>query len=261
VIKQDNGGRSPDKPSKKSVAQPNTPDQPGISETREVGYSLAEAGLFSSTTPVGREPVSYPIAAMDRLDEQLSEQVATAASANPKRAAELQALRRSVKRISMAYQVLVHPVLDVAGERVAKNPTRNPETSGPTENRLAIEELVRDAQQNPAADSDTEPHRGPIVLSDQERESLGQIAATRGLPFNPEKREYRYTELLPRMEARNTLVWERFLAEHGQRMIEDGYLRDRRDITDQIRQRQERWRKKDPKDPDTRPSEEPPSKP
>lgn len=231
------------------------PDKPKILGEGKVGEYLENAGLFSGITPQGREPISYPIAEMDKLDERLAEQIRRQQSAQEKD--KLRAQRESLRRISMAYQVLVHPLLDEAGKRFANNPDRLPLEHGAASYRMIIEEQARDAQARPDLNTHEFPHRSPVRLTDQEHFSLVHMAAVRGVPFDPDRREYRYTDLIPQMDARNREAIDRFYAEHGQRMIDEGYLRPRSQIAEEIAKRQEKWREPDQQPPKTNPSSDP----
>src|SRR5690242_15435484 len=118
----ENGGQDPEKAHKQDVAKPHIPKESASREGGDLVFVLEYFGLFSPDTPKGREPMSFPIAAMDKLDEGLSKRIARAAGVNPEHAEELRGLRASMKRVNMAYQVLAHPILDIADERFANNP-------------------------------------------------------------------------------------------------------------------------------------------
>ena len=97
----------------------------------------------------------------------------------------------------MAYEITAYPLLELAEARFASDPKRDPTEHGPLSYEMAINELIRDAQDYPDKDTHEYPHRAPIELSDEEMGILRKITAARGLPFNPKKRAYSYLQSCP----------------------------------------------------------------
>jgi len=105
--------------------------------------------------------------------------------------------KKSINKIQMAYEITAYPLLELAEARFARNPKRDPTEHGPQSYEMAINELIRDAQDYPDKDTHEYPHRAPIELSDEEMGILRKITAARGLPFNPKKRAYSYLQSCP----------------------------------------------------------------
>src|SRR5881275_831540 len=85
-------------------------------------------------------------------------------SAIPKRRTELKLLKPSTtserakkvplmmlktQKIQMAYEITAYPLLDLAEARFASDPKRDPTEHGPSSYEMAINELIRDAQEYP----------------------------------------------------------------------------------------------------------------
>ena len=91
-------------------------------------------------------------------------------------------------------------------------------------------------------------------------EFFSKITQARGLPFNPKKRVYSYLEHLPRLEAKSEAIMRGFTASIAkENAIEAGILRERSEIEEEIRQRQESWTEGSSEEPP--PNSEPSSKP
>jgi len=144
---------------------------------------LREMGLFGSYTPKREDKLWYPITVMSQAlyIETMSEFKTGYEQDLGKR---LSPHRKTLIKLEMAYEINAYPALRDTGYGL--------ETS----------EIIRDAHDNAGIDIGVYPYRAPIVLNDPERIILGTITRDRGLPFDPEKREYRYTDLLPQLNDR-----------------------------------------------------------
>src|SRR3954451_20321764 len=87
---------------------------------------LSEAGALSAETPLGREPVTYTMESLDRLRSKPGTRSDEASKTSFATSRELEAQRRSVERIAMAYQIIAYPLLEVADERFENDPHRDP---------------------------------------------------------------------------------------------------------------------------------------
>ena len=116
---------------------------------------------------------------------------------------------------------------------------------------MAIGEKVRDAQMNPDRDTPYNefPHRVSIQLGDEEAAILGKITKERGLPYKPERREFRYTDLVSRLDAEYQETIRRFGERARQNAIDAGFLRERSVIEEEIQDRQGNWKKNASDDP------------
>ena len=128
--------------------------------------------------------------------------------------------KNSIQRLGMAYDIIAYPLLEETGDG------------------LAIREAVRDAQESPNKNTQEYPHRTPFKLNEEEVEILGQLARTTGLPFDPKKQVYSYTELSARRDAYNQAAMNSYMARKArQNTIDAGMVRKRSDIKKEIRQR------------------------
>ena len=109
---------------------------------------------------------------------------------------------KSIRKIGMAYEVIVFPILEIAARRFNETNPLDPYALGPDAYANSIREGIRDAQRNPGQNLEEYPHRGPIELNNEELTILGKITKSRGLPFNPQKRVYRYTDHVALLDAR-----------------------------------------------------------
>jgi hypothetical protein len=167
--------------------------------------------------------------------------------------------KKSIKKIQMAYEITVYPLLELAEARYARDPKRDPTEHGPSSYEMAINGLMRDAQEHPDKDTQEYPHRAPIELNDEEMKILSKITQARELPFNPKKRVYSYLEHLPRLDAKSEAIMRGFTASIAkENAIDAGILRERSEIEEEIRQRQESWSKGGSED---QPPSSEPSKP
>jgi hypothetical protein len=127
----------------------------------------------------------------------------------------------SIKKLEMAYEIVAYPLLEK------------------TRDGAAIREGVQDAQEHPNKDPEEHLHRAPFKLNDEEMRVLGQLARATGLPHDPEKHAYTYTELIPRLDARSKAIMDSDKVRMiQQRMIDEGMLRKRSDIEKEIRRLQ-----------------------
>jgi len=91
-------------------------------------------------------------------------------------------------------------------------------------------------------------------------EFFSKITQARGLPFNPKKRVYSYLEHLPRLEAKSEAIMRGFTASIAkENAIEAGILRERSEIEEEIKQRQDKW--KEGGSDEAPPNSEPPKPP
>jgi hypothetical protein len=141
-------------------------------------------------------------------------------------------MRRSIENIDWAYMIIVYPFLDEAEKRYSADPDRGGFIPGkgsplsPYEFRMSINELKSDAYAHPYEDDERgeHRHRWPVELNNDELSALGKIAKGRGLPFDPKKREYRFSELLSEeVDVRRSTPMER----HLQRILKEHSIRRR----------------------------------
>jgi hypothetical protein len=241
-------------------SQRNDPSKEQGSHFKESGISkLLEArDLFDAYTPEGKDPTCYPIEVIENLVYNTSLKVHRGEVQKPL-AENWPSWKKSINKIQMAYEITAYPLLELAEARYARDPKRDPTEHGPQSYEMAINELIRDAQDYPDKDTHEYPHRAPIDLGDEEMGILRKITAARGLPFNPKKRAYSYLEHLPRLEAKSEAIMRGITASIAkENAIEAGILRERSEIEEEIRQRQESWREGSSEEP---PPTSEPSKP
>lgn len=239
-------------------SQRNDPSQEQRNHLKESGISkLLEArDLFEASTPVGKDPTCYPIEVMENLVYNTSMKVHRG-EVQTTLAENWPSWKKSIKKIQMAYEITAYPLLELAEARFASDPKRDPTEHGPASYEMVINELIRDAQEHPDKDTQEYPHRAPIELNDEEMGILRKITQARGLPFNPKKRAYSYLEHLPRLDAKSEAIMRGFTARTAkENAIEAGMLRERSEIEEEIRQREESWRKggSDEPPPSSKPS-------
>jgi len=112
-------------------------------------------GLFTHDTPKGEDPKWYPLEAISDLLEDISIR-AEQQGRNKAGAEELVVWEESIRKLKMAYEIIVCPYLDYPPY-------------------LHIIELsVRDAQNHPNINSRENPRRAPIELNDEEQSVLPQ---------------------------------------------------------------------------------------
>jgi hypothetical protein len=215
-------------------------EQAKLHEQSELTNLFQESGLFDAHTPPGRDPAVFPMDALDHLRSDVAMKARRTSRYNRRLADQLESWKTSINKVNMAYEIIVYPFLDVAEQNFAQAPFKDPHASDPSAERLRITEGIRDAQVNPNQDLDEYPHRGPITLTPLETYLLGRLTQTRGLPFNPQKRDYHYLEHLPRLEARSQEAQRRYW-QYTERAVAEGILRPRDEIEKEIRQRQEKW--------------------
>jgi len=225
-------------------SQRNDPSKEQGSHLKESGISkLLEArNLFGVYTPVGKDQTCFPIEVIENLVYDTSIK-AHRGEVHQSLAENWPSWKKSIKKIQMAYEITAYPLLELAEARFASDPKRDPTEHGPLSYEMAINELIRDAQEHPDKDTQEYPHRAPIELNDEEMGILSKITQARGLPFNPKKRVYSYLEHLPRLEAKNEAIMRGFTASIAkENAIEAGILRERSEIEEEIRQRRDKWR-------------------
>jgi hypothetical protein len=139
-----------------------------------VSNRLTEKGLFSAYTPKGEDPTWYPLNVLHELQGDLDRKVQQSAQ-DTARAEKFASWKKSVQKIHMAYEIIAFPRFD------------------PRTFKQAMLDLVS-IRKNPE-------YNAPGELKDEERSMLGRLALARGLPFDPEKRTYRYSELFSLVHA------------------------------------------------------------
>jgi hypothetical protein len=226
-------------------SQRNDPSREQGSHHKERGISkLLEArDLFPAYTPEGKDPTCYPIEVMENLVYDTSIKVHRG-EVQKILAENWPSWKKSIKKVQMAYEITAYPLLELAEARFASDPKRDPTEHGPSSYEMAINELIRDAQEHPDKDTQEYPHRAPIELNDEEMKILSKITQARELPFNPKKRVYHFLEHLPRLDAKSEAIMRGFSARIAkENAIDTGMLRERSEIEEEIRQREESWRK------------------
>jgi hypothetical protein len=146
-------------------------EQGSHSTESRVSKLLEARDLFEAYTPVGKDPTCYPIEVIENLVYDTS--IKTHRGEVQKTLAEnWPSWEKSIKKIQMAYEITVYPLLELAEARYAKDPKRNPTEHGPSSYEMAINEVIRDAQGHPDKDTQEYPHRAPIELNDEEMRIL-----------------------------------------------------------------------------------------
>lgn len=152
----------------------------------ELSKLLEEKRLFAAWAPKGRDPESYPIEAMkeiqSELDGRIRRQYDTAEhlpydliQGAPMKAIDgilidkLYSLRASIDAVEKAYGIIAYP--SFKSEKLK---------------RSIKKELER-------ADDITGIDK--VELNEEELEIIGRVTKIRGLPFDPEKRIYEYSEV------------------------------------------------------------------
>ncbi len=88
-----------------------------------------------------------------------------------------------LRRVEMAYEITSYPAIRshyIQLERMYG---------------ITLSEKVFEAGEYPYQDASENPHRAPVVLDTAEMKLFGKLTQERGLPFDPQKREYRYTDV------------------------------------------------------------------
>jgi len=184
---------------------------------------LREMGLFGKYAPKGENPASYPLAVLSEA-QYLAGMKDFKTGPEKDLGERLAPHRKMLKNVEMAYQIITYPILE------------------DTEYGSATRELIRDAQTRPNVDINEHPHRKPIALSLAERKLLGMLTEDRGLPFDPKKEVYAYTDLVARADARQGNIMRRYGQNARAHAIEQGIVRPRDEIQREIEERQAKWR-------------------
>jgi hypothetical protein len=148
---------------------------PGPRQLTAVSNFLTEKGLFTAYTPKGEDPTWYPLDVLHELQGDLDRK-AQQAGQDTARAEKFASWKKSVQNLQMAYEIIAFPHFDEM-------------TRG-----YAVMELAWDSMQKG-------PNNAPGELNDEERSMLGRLTLARGLPFDPGKQTYRYSELYALCEA------------------------------------------------------------
>jgi hypothetical protein len=130
-------------------------------------------------TPQGEDPTAYPLDVMSQLQSDLAMR-AYRNRQDKALADKLTAWKDSINKVEMAYEILAYPRLSGSG----------------LIHETAVHEAIRDALRHPNQDIKEHPHRAPIELNDEELKTLGKLTKARDVPFDPNKRVYRYIECL-----------------------------------------------------------------
>jgi hypothetical protein len=176
------------------------PELPEPQKKSGVSKLLEEAGLFTADIPrfssrfIWKDPTCFPLEVMNKLQYDLT---ITLASSSPgsSRAKKLASWKESIGKIQMAYEIIVYPLLKRAESQLASNPERVPREYGPADYESTITEKIRDAQEH--------PHRASVQLNDEELKILSKLTQARGLPFDPDKHVYHYTECSGHLNERS----------------------------------------------------------
>ena len=139
-------------------------------------------GLYGDYTPKGEDPAWYPTKIMTEA-QSLAGMKDYKTGHEKDLGARLAPHKKNLRNVEMAYEIIAYPLLKSS------------------EYGLEVASAVRDAQANPNVDIEENPHRAPVTLDDAELKLLGIISQARGVPFNPEKRVYKYNDLVARLYA------------------------------------------------------------
>jgi hypothetical protein len=165
-------------------SQRNDPSEQGNHRTESGVSNLLEArGLFKASTPEGKDLTCYPIEVIENLAYDTSMKVQRGEVQKPL-AENWPSWKRSINKIQMAYEITVYPLLELVEARFASDPKRDPTEHGPSSYEMAINGLIRDAQEYPDKDTQEYPHRAPIELNEEEMRILRKVTAARGLPLS-----------------------------------------------------------------------------
>jgi hypothetical protein len=102
-----------------------------------------------------------------------------------------------LKHVEMAYEIVAYPQL-MHRESFHPEATLSPHpkyTDLEAYYGVETKEKIADAKNHRGEDANENPHRAPITLSLAERDLLVMLTYPRGLPCDPEKLTYRYTDL------------------------------------------------------------------
>src|SRR3954469_24144004 len=166
-------------------------DQEATRTAKAVIDLLREMDLFGNHTPKGANPVAFPLQVLS--EAQYVAGMKDYETGYEKSLGErLAPYKKTLQKVEMAYEIIAYPLLENS------------------EYGASIREGITDAEIYPNERTDEYPHRAPIALNDAELKILGRITQDRGLPFNPEKRVYQYTDLIHRRNARSEEIKRRF---------------------------------------------------
>ena len=149
-------------------------------------------GLFEPHTPPGEDFTLYPILRLSELELGFKRKILDATEVYEKPPADKaqverwEAMQESIQKIEMAYEIVAYPRLRSTRYGSGFRATAHDALEHPGDN-------MRDTPYKPINEF---PRRVPFELNEEERKVLGKITRARGLPFDPEKRVYRYTEIL-----------------------------------------------------------------
>ena len=196
-------------------------------ETESTGATLSHLlqeqvfGKLSVAQP-GEDPAARPIQLMSQLQLDLRRK-AYRERQDEARAEQLTAWKQRVNKVEMAYEILAYPHLE------------NPDW------RLTVKERILDTLEYPDINTQDHPHRAPIALNDEEVRTLSQLTQAVELPFDPEKRVYRYSDLAPLLESEHLVSEQSEPLRQAKQNAREAGMRARADIEERIRLRQAEW--------------------
>ena len=201
---------------------------------------LMQEGVFDklSAPQEGWEPTYWPIQLMSQMEHDLQMK---AFRERRIKLGETAPETKSIEKVRMAYEIIAYPHLE------------NPDL------KLELNDTIRDALEHPGVRPEEFPHRAPVALNDAEARTLSKLTQAMELPFDPEKRVYRFAELAPLHEA-DKIAFKQSdqYKKIRQNAIDAGMVRDREGIEERTRLRQVEWNVEDAKKPPPEP--EPPKK-
>jgi hypothetical protein len=161
-----------------------------------------------SSTPPEEDRSFWPIRLMNQLQRELGAK-AFREQGDKVLAEQLTAWKKSLQRVQMAYEVHAFPSI------------YSQQISSPTAQRWdlihEVQETITDAYEHPDIDTEAHPHRGAIMLTDKEMRTLSKLTQAMELPFDPNKRLYRYSDLA----VHRLITPTREMLEEQARMRED----------------------------------------
>jgi len=182
-----------------------------------------QQGVFDKlrATRPGEDPTYRPIQLMSQLQYDLAMK---AYREGHLQLGEKLPWEKSLEKVRMAYEILAYPHFE------------HPDI------QLEVKDTIRDALEHPGVRTEEFPHRAPIALNDEEMGTLSKLTQAMELPFDPDKRVYRYAELAPLREAEHIVAQQSPMYKKGvQNAIDAGILRNREDVEERTRLRQTEW--------------------
>jgi hypothetical protein len=160
----------------------------------ELGKLLEDKGLFRAYAPEGRDLESYPIEVMKEIKDDLDKKLRYDYNLGIRPEAPTKELvnkyiswRYSIQAMTRAYEVIAHPFCKSQQLRESIKM-----------------DLLEDVREHASWHG-----MNYVELNDEECELIGKMTAVRGLPFDPEKHIYVYTDVA---ECRDELETAYFFA-------------------------------------------------